>query len=273
MVYASKKTNNIYNTRFDKIIKRARPIGKVMNMMLGAVEVPMLELLRQLEKLFNINLLYLIGRVVFKNRWGSKVVPLNVNFAPETKFLPTEEILSIIERSNVWGKAWCYCRTNQRRHGEPNCDHPLYTCLHISPGNTLYEVPFKSANMKKISKEEVIELLKDAEERGLVHQIIFFPSPQFYYVICNCCPCCCLSLSNFFEKGTPQVVKSDFIATTDPNKCTNCGVCEQWCYFGARTLKRGLLAFDPIKCFGCGICVPKCPENAIILNRKNPISN
>ena len=138
MSFTSKKTNNIFDGRFDKLLARARPLGKVLNMMLGAFEVPLLELFRVIDKRFNIDLVSFIGRVVFKNRWGSKVVPLNVNFSPETRFLPTEEILSIIERSNVWGKAWCYCRTNQRRHEEPNCDHPLYTFLHISPGNTLY---------------------------------------------------------------------------------------------------------------------------------------
>ena len=159
MVYTDKKTNNIYDSLFDRAIKRARPIGKVMNMLFGALEVPLLELLRRFETRSDWDLVNLFSRVIFKRRWGSKVVPLNVNFSPGTKFLPTEEILSIIERSNVWGKAWCYCRTNQRRHGDPNCDHPLYTCHHISPGNTLYEIPFKSANIKKISKQEVIDLL------------------------------------------------------------------------------------------------------------------
>ena len=108
----------------------------------------------------------------------------------------------------------------------------------------------------------------DSEERGLVHQIIFFPSPQFYYVICNCCPCCCLSLSNFFDKGAPQVVKSEFIAVTDTNKCTNCGICEQRCHFGARKLKDKKLKFLSQKCFGCGLCVSTCPEKAITLERK-----
>lgn len=268
MVYTDKKTNNIYDSLFDRIIRKARPIGKIMNMLFGALEVPLLELLRRFQKRHDWDLVNLLARVILKRRWGSKVVPLNVNFAPETKFLPTEEILSIIERSNVWGKAWCYCRTNQRRHGEPNCDHPLYTCLHVSPGNTLYEIPFKSANIKKISKQEVIDLLMDAEERGLVHQIIFFPNPQFYYVICNCCPCCCIPLSNFLKKGAPQVVKSDFIAVTNKHNCNNCGVCEEWCYFGARKFKDGKLLFNPNKCFGCGVCVSKCPQNSIILEKK-----
>ena len=119
----------------------------------------------------------------------------------------------------------------------------------------------------------VIELLKDSEERGLVHQIIFFPSPQFYYVICNCCTCCCLSLSNFFKKGTPQVVKSEFIVATDTDRCTDCGTCVQRCHFGARRIIKNKISFSQVKCFGCGLCVSKCPERAISLVRKKTKSS
>ena len=270
MAFTSKKTNNIYDRRLDKLFKRAPPLAKVMNMIWGAAEVPLLAIMQKLDKWFKLDLSRFVGGALLKGRWGTKVVPLRVNFAPETRFLPTQEILSIIERSNAWGKAYCYCRYSQRKHDdEPNCDHPLYTCLHISPGNSLYDIPHKSAKMKRISKEEIIELLMDAEERGLVHQIVFFPSPQFYYVICNCCPCCCLGLSNFMSKGAPQVVKSDFIAITDVKKCTDCGVCEDWCYFGARKLIDSKLKFIKERCFGCGVCVPKCPEKAILLKRKD----
>ena len=269
MVFSTKKVNDKYNFWLDRLFKRAPPIAKVMNMLWGVTEVPLLAMMHKLDKWFKLDLAKFVGGSLLRGRWGTKVVPLRVNFAPETRFLPTQEILSIIERSNAWGKAYCYCRYSQRKHNDtPNCDHPLWTCLHISPGNSLYDIPYKSEKMKRISKEEVIELLMDAERRGLVHQIVFFPSPQFYYVICNCCPCCCLGLSNFMKKGAPQVVKSDFIADTDLNKCSHCGVCEEWCYFGARNYEDNKLKFNPNQCFGCGVCVSKCPEKAILLKRK-----
>ena len=69
----------------------------------------------------------ILNRYILKGRWGGKVVPLNTSIHVDSRFLPTEEILEILSRSNVVGVGWCYCRSIQRRYEEPNCDHPLYT--------------------------------------------------------------------------------------------------------------------------------------------------
>ncbi|MHA2393728.1 MAG: 4Fe-4S binding protein, partial [Promethearchaeota archaeon] len=111
--------------------------------------------------------------------------------------------------------------------------------------------------------------LEECDNRGLVHQLIYFPNPEFYCVICNCCPCCCVVLNKFLKTGSPQMIKSDFIAKTDIDRCKNCGNCEEICYFKARTMIDSKLHFNKIRCFGCGICVSKCPNNAIYLNKKS----
>jgi heterodisulfide reductase subunit A-like polyferredoxin len=64
------------------------------------------------------------------------------------------------------------------------------------------------------------------------------------------------------------MIKSDFIAKTDLDKCNDCGECESWCYFGGREFTDNKLHFNPINCFGCGICVSKCPSKAITLISK-----
>ena len=239
--------------------------------MFGLFEFPLLELFRRLDARFNIYTMGILDRFILKGRWGGKVVPLNRNIDVDTRFLPTEEIMEILKRSNVVGIGWCYCRTTQRKHGKPNCDHPQYSCLHFGFGKSLYEIPYKSENLKQISKQEVIEFLEECDDRGLVHQLIYFPNPKFYYIVCNCCPCCCLVLNKFIKSGSPRVIKSEFIAITDLSKCKNCGTCEQWCHFGARKIKNGTLKFNYIKCFGCGICISKCPNEAIILKKKEAL--
>lgn len=236
--------------------------------MFSLIEVALLELFRRLDKKFNIYTMGILNRRVLKGRWGGKVIPLNKNIDVGTKFLPTQEILEILSRSNVVGISWCYCRSVQRKYNKPNCDHPLYTCIHLSFGQSLYEIPYKSFNLEKVSKERIVELLEDSDKRGLIHQLIYFPSPQFYYVICNCCPCCCMVIDKFLKYGSPQMVKSDFIAETDKLSCVNCGKCVEWCYFGAREMNEGKLAFNSTNCFGCGICVPKCDNGSIILKKK-----
>lgn len=250
------------------MLKRFRALGKILTSLFGVFEIYILELLRRIDNKLNIYSMGIINKYFLKGRWGGKVVPLNTNIDLDSRFLPSQEILEIIKRSNVSGIGYCYCRAVQRKYEEPNCDHPLYTCIHLSFGKSLYEIPYKSYNLKKVSKKRVTELLKECDERGLVHQLIYFPNPQFYYIICNCCPCCCVVLNKFLSSGSPQMIKSDFVAKTNPKKCSNCGECSDWCYFGARTMEDGKLHFNSIRCFGCGICVSKCPNNAIFLLKK-----
>lgn len=259
---------NKFKSKIDKIFKKFPHFGKLLSSLFGLFEVSILEFLRRISKKFNKFSIAWLSSSILKGRWGSKVVPLNRNISVDTRFLPTQEILEIILRSKVVGIGWCYCRSVQRKYNAPKCDHPLYTCFHIGFGKSLYEIPGKSEKLKRISKEEIINLLNEFDDRGLIHQLIYFPSPQFYYIICNCCPCCCITMSNFLKGGSPQIIKSDFIAETDLNICKNCGECEPWCYFGARKIVNSRFRFNSINCFGCGICVTKCAHKAISLKKK-----
>lgn len=67
------------------------------------------------------------------------------------------------------------------------------------------------------------------------------------------------------------IQKEDFIggkqAFIDDKKCTNCGICQNYCRFDAikMTVQGGKEKFsiDPYACDGCGVCVRHCPEDAI----------
>ncbi len=49
-------------------------------------------------------------------------------------------------------------------------------------------------------------------------------------------------------------------AVIDPDRCTQCGQCADWCRFGA--IDDGF-RIQPLLCEGCGVCVHLCPEGAI----------
>jgi len=61
-----------------------------------------------------------------------------------------------------------------------------------------------------------------------------------------------------------QEFKGSKLAEIDPNKCVECGICQETCRFDAITDFR----VDPIRCEGCGTCIIVCPEEAISLKER-----
>lgn len=250
------------------LIERYPPIGKFLSTQMNNVEAMSLQILNWIDK-HVANYFKIRVMSIFKGMWGSRVVPLNYNIDAETKFLPRQEIIEIISRSEVYAIGECYCRKKHQK--ETGCTHPRNTCILINApqGKSLYDIGEREIVYKNVSKEYVIALLDYCDKKGLVHQLIHFPSPNYFYVICNCCFCCCEVLSNYKKFLTPAVVKSDFIELTDPDLCVNCGTCVSKCPFEARNIIEGKLLVEESKCFGCGLCIRKCPESAIKLIKRN----
>ncbi|MFX1273651.1 MAG: ATP-binding protein [Promethearchaeota archaeon] len=249
------------------LIERYPPIGKFLSTRMNDVEVISLQILNWIDKHVVKNFKIRVMKI-FKGIWGSRVVPLNYNIDAETKFLPRQEIFELISRSEVFAIGECYCRKKHQK--ETGCTHPRNTCILINApqGKSLYDIGEREILFKNVSKDYIIALLDYCDKKGLVHQLIHFPSPNYFYVICNCCICCCEILSNYKKFLTPAVVKSDFIEITDTEICINCGKCVINCPFEARKFNNSRLIVDELKCFGCGLCIRKCPQNAIKLTKR-----
>lgn len=52
-------------------------------------------------------------------------------------------------------------------------------------------------------------------------------------------------------------------AVIDPNKCTGCRLCEEYCRFDAISSINGICIVDEISCDGCKLCARLCPSKAI----------
>ncbi|MCP4762650.1 MAG: hypothetical protein GY870_12795 [archaeon] len=146
---------------------------------------------------------------IWKNRTPFKRVDEKGILDPKGKFikkndviiLPTQEILNFIIRSNVTTTfSYCYCRQNAKKHGELcSLNAPIQVCMTLSIPQAVEDIRNNEPKQKLVeNKEKLYNVLRKCEEIGLVHQVIFFEQNSTY-VVCNCCPCCCIVLNPFFD--------------------------------------------------------------------------
>jgi len=248
-----------YKIRINKI--KATFFGKFF-------EIPLLLLVRFVEKFLIKNIRYYLFKKTNKI-WGGKVIPLRESISSEVEIKPSQEIFELVKRAEVVGVVDCFCRSYI--YHDKSCKAPVHTCIILSEAKHIDEINKLGFNMK-ISKDEIYKILKIAEKWGLVHQLIHFPNKDFFYVICNCCPCCCAVLNTYklFGEDTYIIKPSEFIVSIDENKCSNCGICLNYCYFNAIKIdNNNRIITDLNRCKGCGLCVSHCPNNARILILRN----
>lgn len=192
-----------------------------------------------------------------KISYSSKVVPITGSLDIKQWVLPTEQVLSILKKARSFALAKCICRRHYKR-----CDHPLEVCFVL---NGQAEKDVKNGDARCITLEEASEVIKHANESGLVHLSLYRPDHEIY-ALCNCCPCCCHDLQLLIAHGRDAVVcHADFLASTEMHKCTHCGECVERCYFKARSIEDGSLLYDKTNCYGCGLCATVCPTGATVM--------
>jgi len=117
-----------------------------------------------------------------------------------------------------------------------------------------------------ITLQEAVEILRRADEAGLVLQ------PGNYQNagnICCCCGCCCGVLRTLKKLPRPvDHISSPFYAESIPDNCNGCETCLDRCQMEAIQINNGNAVIDLNRCIGCGLCVTTCPTGAMELRRK-----
>ncbi len=199
--------------------------------------------------------------------FSSKVIPIRESLDARQWVLPTRQVLDILRESDPIGLTDCICRSYYKR-----CDHPLEVCLLLNRVATK-EIEKKQA--RPVTVEAASKILENANKRGLIHLTFYMPGPEIY-ALCSCCDCCCHDLQILKKYQRPDlIVRSDYIAVDDPEKCVQCGVCAQRCIFDARWMADDKMFFNSRKCYGCGLCSTTCPTKAIEIKpvKKSQYSN
>ncbi|MCB2193610.1 MAG: 4Fe-4S binding protein [Deltaproteobacteria bacterium] len=188
----------------------------------------------------------------------TRVIPVGVSIEARTSILDFDSVAAMIEKARSLAVTKCTCRLSMH-----NCERPLEVCLQVD-GAADYNLARGTG--RALSREEAMDILKQAEEAGLVH--VTLNRHEGNNFICNCCPCCCQTMPVLIEGGIRVVDPSRFVAVVDQQACTACGTCLDRCYFSAITLEdqEGAVAeVDPERCMGCGLCLVTCPGEALSL--------
>lgn len=181
--------------------------------------------------------------------------------------VPTDHLLEMIDGLDG-PMAVGPCRCRGAHHG---CDHPLETDIVIRTGVEAWTSAFPH-DYRLIPKEEAKRIVADCRRLGL-WQMVFIHCPvnqENEYVICNCCSCGCVPyiLNRELGQKVSPLLLGDYVAHTDPARCTGHGACVTACPFAARGLVEDKARLvNP--CFGCGLCEAACPEAAIAMHKRS----
>lgn len=193
-----------------------------------------------------------------------RVLPVNINIDAQHTILPYEDLRQIFEHAKSFQVMDCICKKGQALLGKP-CKHTLEVCLSFSNNEGAFD---KYRFGRIISRDESLEIIKKADEEGLVHATFNIQNDQMF--VCNCCTCCCGMLIGVKRFKSPYLMaKSNFVSIIDQETCTACGTCaEERCPMKAILEQDGRYMVQPDRCIGCGLCVSTCPTESISLIRK-----
>ena len=193
-----------------------------------------------------------------------QVVPVEEEISAQQEPLTYIQASRIIEKGQSFAVAECVCK-KEKDLLDQGCEKPREVCLGIAPMEGIME-QFTHWGTP-ISKQRAYEILKEAEDAGLVH--LTLNSQQEHFFICNCCGCCCGVLRAINELGIHDSVNTYYYAQIDPDLCTQCGICkDERCQVFAIEEGEDTYTVDAKRCIGCGLCISTCPAGAISLIRK-----
>jgi len=159
----------------------------------------------------------------------------------------------------------CICRLGKSMVGH-ECQQTTRrdTCLTFGSAATGM---VETGEARFVTKDEMLQLLDDADHDGLVLQPGNTQEPVF---VCCCCGCCCGVLTTAKRLPEPSAYFStNYYAEADAERCEACGTCLTRCPMDAISLETGKAVVARSHCIGCALCVGPCPSEALALRKKD----
>lgn len=174
---------------------------------------------------------------------------------------PHHALESVINQAERIAVGHCPCRMIFRLNGR-TCEHPVEVCLKF---NRLADYVIEKELAREVDKGEAEEIIRKAEDEGLVHFVDNAASEIQH--CCNCCGCACWHLGNIRRRKIARdtLMETYFIRETIKEDCDGCGLCEEICPVEAVKMKEKQPLIEEEWCIGCGVCATCCPNGAALV--------
>ena len=187
------------------------------------------------------------------NGIGMHVIPVEKAIGMESESIDLEHISYWLTKyEGKYAASPCSCRRSRLYHDEGCGDDPEGWCVAV--GDMADYVVETQKDGRYITREEALDIFKQAEDNGFVHQITNIDGANKIFAICNCNVNVCYALRTSQLFNTPNMSRSAYIAKVDKAKCVACGKCVEACPAGAVKLGQKLCKKD-----GSEVAYPQMP--------------
>jgi NAD-dependent dihydropyrimidine dehydrogenase PreA subunit len=172
-----------------------------------------------------------------------RVVPIESAIKDIPDVRDYDKLSYYLGKYDIFSVSPCSCRASRRTLND-GCGHlEQDMCIQMGKGAEHY---IRTGRGRQVSREEVLEILKRAEDNGLMHDMPNIEEAGESSAICNCCACSCFGLRVGLLYGARDVIRSNFVAKVDEEKCVACGQCVENCPGNALKLGQKLCTRTPL---------------------------
>ncbi len=172
-----------------------------------------------------------------------RVIPIEQAIQGDTKRVSYEEVSKYLNDNTIFSVSDCSCRASREALGE-GCGHLKEDmCIQLGHGAEYY---IRTKRGREITREEAFDIIKRAEENGLMHEMPNMDGSGKTHAICNCCGCSCYSLRIAGMFLNNDMIRSNYVSNVDKEKCVACGECVAVCPVNALKLGQKICSKEPL---------------------------
>lgn len=169
---------------------------------------------------------------------GMHVIPVEKAIEMENQSVNVEHISHWLKKyDGKYAASPCSCRMSRCVLGEGCADDPEDWCIGVGD---MADYLVETHKGHYVDYDEVMQILKRAEDNGFVHQITNIDGENKIFAICNCNVNVCYALRTSQLFNTPNLSRSAYVARVNPEDCVACGRCVEYCPAGAVKLGQKL---------------------------------